>query len=312
MIISASRRTDIPSFYSDWFYNRINEGYVCVRNPMNPRQISRISLSPDVVDGIVFWTKNPQPMISHLDRLKDYMYIFQFTVTPYGRDVEVNVPSKDKVIVPAFQALSDKIGPERVIWRYDPILLTEKYGIAYHTRYFEALARRISGCTEKCVISFMDMYKSTLSNTRDLNLCQMDGGAMRELAYRLANIAVRYNLRLETCAEKIDLSEFGICHSHCIDGALFERLLGCKLKLDRDKNQRPECGCAQSIDIGAYNTCQNGCKYCYANHSAALLTKNTAAHNPASPLLCGIIAEGETVREREIMSSRSKTALPSF
>ena len=157
MIISASRRTDIPSHYADWFYNRIKEGYVCVRNPMNVHQISRIPLSPDVIDGIVFWTKNPRPMMDRLDLLRDYMYYFQFTINSYGQDIEANIPSKNDIIIPTFRELSDMIGCERVIWRYDPILLTKKYSIDYHIRYFEEIAKRLSGYTEKCIISLVDL-----------------------------------------------------------------------------------------------------------------------------------------------------------
>ena len=140
MIISASRRTDIPTYYSNWFLNRVKAGYVYVRNPMNAHQIS---FSPEVVDGMVFWTKNPIPMLDKLDALKDYMYYFQFTLNSYGVDVERNIPSKNKVIVPAFQRLSDLIGPDRVIWRYDPIFLSETYTMDYHIRYFEELAKRL-------------------------------------------------------------------------------------------------------------------------------------------------------------------------
>lgn len=164
MIISASRRTDIPTYYSDWFFNRIKEGFVFVRNPMNAHQISRIDLRPDVVDGIVFWTKNPLPMLDRLDLLKEYTYYFQFTLTSYGEDVESNIPSKSNVIIPSFQRLSDKLGPERVIWRYDPIFLSQKYSIDYHIHYFEMLAKRLSLYTKKCTISFLDYYCNTEKN----------------------------------------------------------------------------------------------------------------------------------------------------
>ena len=131
MIISASRRTDIPSYYSEWFMNRIKEGFLYVRTPMNVHQVSKISLSPDVVDGIVFWTKNPAPMMDKLDLLSDYAYYFQFTVNSYARDIEPNIPNKNDTIIPLFKKLSNRIGKDRVIWRYDPILLTEKYTIEY-------------------------------------------------------------------------------------------------------------------------------------------------------------------------------------
>ena len=161
MIISASRRTDIPTYYSEWFLNRIKDGFVYVRNPMNVHQISKISLSPDVVDGIVFWTKNPVPMLDKLYNLQDYAYYFQFTVNSYGKDIEANIPSKNDIIVPAFRELSRIIGAEKVIWRYDPIMLTSKYTIDYHVNYFNELAKRLSGYTHKCVISFVDFYRNT-------------------------------------------------------------------------------------------------------------------------------------------------------
>ena len=161
MIISASRRTDIPTYYSEWFINRVRDGYLYVRNPMNIHQISKITLSPNVIDGIVFWTKNPIPMMQYLDELNNYAYSFQFTVNAYGKDVEVNVPNKNDVIIPAFRKLSNRIGRDRVIWRYDPILLTEKYTMDYHVNYFNELAKRLSGYTHKCVISFVDLYRNT-------------------------------------------------------------------------------------------------------------------------------------------------------
>ena len=126
MIISASRRTDIPAFYAEWFFNRIKEGYVLVRNPMNYHQVSKISLSPAVVDGIVFWTKNPLPMMTRLDELREYPYYFQFTLTPYGKEMEPGLPSKKAVLIPVFRELSRKLGPDRLVWRYDPILLNPR------------------------------------------------------------------------------------------------------------------------------------------------------------------------------------------
>lgn len=158
MILSVSRRTDIPAFYSDWFFNRLQAGFVDVRNPMNIHQISRIKISPDVVDCIVFWTKNPKKMLDRLDELSGYNYYFQFTINPYDKQIEHYVPQKSEVIA-TFQALSMKIGPEKVIWRYDPILLTNKIDVNYHIKYFNELAKRLNGYTNRCVISFVDLYK---------------------------------------------------------------------------------------------------------------------------------------------------------
>ena len=169
MIISASRRTDIPAYYSDWFFERIRAGYVLVRNPMNTHQVSRIILSPDVCDGIVFWTKNPLPMLGRLSELSDYPYYFQFTLNAYGRDVEPNIPQKDSVLIPGFIKLSRLTGRERVVWRYDPILLNEKYTLGYHLKYFEKLAQRLHPYTEKCIVSIVDNYRSICRGMKALH-----------------------------------------------------------------------------------------------------------------------------------------------
>ena len=305
MIISASRRTDIPTYYSDWFFNRIKDEYVCVRNPVNIHQISKVSLSPDVIDGIVFWTKNPLPMMSRLNELRDYMYYFQFTLNSYGKDIEATVPSKNDVIIPAFKELAKKIGPERVIWRYDPIILTSKYTIDYHVNYFNEIAKRLSGYTHKCIISFVDLYRNTKINTKNLGLLPITATEMFEVAERLVEIASRNNLVVESCSERINLEQFGIAHGHCIDCRLFEQLLGYRLDLDKDKNQREECGCMTSIDIGMYNTCRNGCKYCYATYSPQTVARNVKAHDPESPLISGRIQSEDMVKDRVIKSCKN-------
>ena len=302
MIISASRRTDIPTYYSEWFINRVRDGYLYVRNPMNIHQISKITLSPNVIDGIVFWTKNPIPMMQYLDELNNYAYYFQFTVNAYGKDVEVNVPNKNDVIIPAFRKLSNRIGRDRVIWRYDPILLTEKYTMDYHVNYFNELAKRLSGYTHKCVISFVDLYRNTQAHLKELNILPLGEKEMYELAERLVEIANKNNLIVESCAEKINLEQFGIQHGHCIDCQLFEKILNCKINILKDKNQRLECGCMESIDIGAYNTCKNGCVYCYANFSKTTVIKNMGAHNPSSPLIFGEVMPDDKIVERKMYS----------
>lgn len=299
MIISASRRTDIPACFSQWFFRRLEEGFVCVRNPVNFHQVSRVSLSPEVVDGIVFWTKNPLPMLDSLQFLKDYPFYFQFTLTAYGQDLEPGVPSKNSTIVPAFQELSRRIGPERVIWRYDPILLTPKYTTDYHVRYFEELARRLSGYTTKCVISFVDLYRHLGQQFQSLGTAEII-----ELAGRLSEIAQKYGLMMETCAESLDLSQFDIRHGHCVDAGLLEQLIGQPLSLSKDKNQRAACGCMASIDIGMYDTCANGCKYCYANHAPAAVSRNLKSHDPSSPLLCGRLTPEDIVMDRVVASCK--------
>lgn len=305
MIISASRRTDIPTYYSDWFYNRVKEGYVFVRNPMNTNQVSKIDLSPDIVDGIVFWTKNPVPMIERLNELENYTYYFQFTLNAYGIDIEPNIPSKNDVIIPSFQKLSNKIGKDKVIWRYDPILFNEKYTLNYHLKYFKIMASKLSNYTEKCTISFVDFYRNTKINTKQLNIIEPSHNQKLEFLQELSKIASDFGLYIDTCAEDICLDKLGIKQSKCIDKERFERLAGYKLTIGKDKNQRPECGCFESIDIGAYNTCNNGCLYCYANYSYKTVHKNFNNHNSISPLISGELSEEDIIKVRKVESCRN-------
>ena len=298
MIVSASRRTDIPACYPDWFYQRIREGFVLTRNPMRFHQVSKIILSPETVDGIVFWTKNPAPMMLRLDELNAYTYYFLLTLTSYGKDIESNVPVKSSEVIPSFQRLSDKIGPERVIWRYDPILLSEKYNIDYHLEYFHEIAKRLKGYTQKCIISFVDRYRNTDANLGSLGLEDIVDSAKRRLAESIAQTARSFGINVETCAEEIDLNAYGIGHAKCIDGNLLDKIRGYPLKVFKDKYQRPHCGCDASVDIGMYNTCKNGCKYCYANYNTRALKSNAAGHDPFSPLLIGSIGEDDVIKER--------------
>lgn len=304
MIISASRRTDIPAYYAKWFFNRLEAGYVLTRNPVNPHQISRVSLRPDVVDAIVFWTKNPLPMLDALPLLHDYMYYFQFTLTAYGPDVEPQIPDKDACLIPAFQRLAQTIGPDRVVWRYDPIFLSEVYTPAYHLRRFAEFAARLHPYTRKCTISFLDQYRNTAKNMAGLRLRAFPPAEQWALAKELVQIAHRYGLEMDTCAEELELAPYGVQHARCIDDRLLTRLLHCPLAITKDKNQRLACGCVESIDIGAYHTCPGGCRYCYANDGPGAALCNAAAHDPSSPLLFGAPGPDDRITEREMRSYR--------
>ncbi|MFT4143847.1 MAG: DUF1848 domain-containing protein [Mobilitalea sp.] len=299
MILSVSRRTDIPNYYSEWFLNRIQEGFLYVRNPMNYHQISRIDLSPEVVDCIVFWTKNPLPMMNRLDELKNYKYYFQFTLTSYGRDMEKNIPNKRKDMIEAFQKLSIKIGKERVIWRYDPIIITNTYSMEYHIKAFKEMAESLCGYTDRVVISFVDMYNKIKHNMNTLNIVSFDNEMKREIASAIAELAHANHMSIETCAENIDLTDLSIEQGHCIDKKLIEKIIGYPIKADKDKGQRIECGCMESTEIGTYNTCFNGCQYCYANFNEKKVLKNKELYDPSSPLLCGILSSEDRITERK-------------
>ncbi len=306
MILSVSRRTDIPNYYSEWFLNRIKEGYLYVRNPMNVHQISKITLSPEVVDCIVFWTKNPEPMFTRLDELDSYKYYFQFTLTGFGNDIECNVPHKKKTMIPIFQELSRKIGAERVIWRYDPIIFTDKYNPEYHLKAFGQIAEELHGYTSRCVISFVDIYAKNKISMKALNSFSLTDNDLAAFGKEIALIAGSYDMKVGTCAETVDLSPYGIEHNCCIDKELIEEIIGCRIQADKDKNQRKECGCIESIEIGTYNTCKNGCQYCYANYSQESVAHSCKLYDVNSPLLCGKITEDDKITERKVKSLKEE------
>lgn len=306
MILSVSRRTDIPAFYWEWFLNRIQAGFVDVRNPMNIHQVSRINIRPEVVDCIVFWTKNAGNIIPHLDQLKDYKYYFQYTINSYNKLIEENVPLK-KDVIENFRSLSEIIGPNRVIWRYDPILLTNMIDVEYHIRYFEELAKRLKGYTNRCVISFVDLYKKTVSNTRELMMNEPTDIEMHFLAHNLSSIAKEYGMEIASCSESIDLDFDGVRHGCCIDRNLIEEIVGYKIDVKKDKNQRKECGCVESVDLGAYNTCLHACKYCYANFNNMKAQTLSKMHNPLSTLLVGDLDNSDIVNERKVRLLKSNS-----
>ncbi len=306
MILSVSRRTDIPACYSEWFFERLKEGFVYTRNPMNPKQVSRLELSPETLDCIVFWTKNPEPMLERLTELEPYPYYFQFTLTSYGKDIEANLPHKKEVMIPVFQRLSEGIGSKRVIWRYDPVLFTKTYTPGYHVKAFRQMAEALRGYTGKCVISFVDTYAKNRKQLQELGVYELTKEELEAFAKELCDIAKENGMVMASCAEQIDLAHCGIKHNACIDKQLIEELIGCKLKGTKDKNQRSECGCMECIDIGTYHTCGNGCAYCYANHSEEQVKKNMEKYNVHSPLLCGKIEAEDKVTERKIVSLKEE------
>lgn len=288
MIISASRRTDIPAFYAEWFLNRLKSGYVLVRNPYNPKQVTKIDLSPEIVDCIVFWTKDPRSMMLKLDEIdkQGYAYYFHYTLTSYDNTLEKRVPDV-QASLKTFKELSRIIGSERVVWRYDPVLLTDKYRPDDHSKCFKYIARELQGYTEKCIISFIDMYKKCERNLKGVNLRSIDVDLMQKMARRFAEIAGEHSLSIASCAEEICLEEWGIKPGKCIDDGLISRITGQRISLPKDKHQRRFCRCVVSRDIGAYDTCLHGCRYCYANASPRAAVGSFKNHDPQSPFIIG-------------------------
>ena len=307
MIISASRRTDIPSFYSEWFVNRVKEGYVLVPNPFNPKQLGKVRLTPDVVDCIVFWTKNPAPMLHKLEALKDFKYYFQFTLNPYGKEIEGNLPSLEQRI-DTFKRLADKIGKEKVIWRYDPILTNSQYDTAFHKEAFASIATRLKDHTEKCMIGFIDHYTHVRNAIGQQGINPLSSKEIREMATSFIQ-TVPHSIHLDTFTVKVDLRDMGIPAGMCIDKGLIERIIGSPITTRKDKNQRDICRCIESIDIGTYDTCRNGCIYCYANTGKTKLSRNTLLHDSNSPKLIGFVQDDGVIKEREMKSLRSDPTL---
>lgn len=305
MIISASRRTDIPAFYSDWFFNRIQERYVLVPNPYNSKMISRISLDPAVVDCIVFWSKNPAPMLEKLDKLKEYNYYFQFTLNPYGPDIESHLPAISKRI-DTFKRLSDRIGKEKVIWRYDPILTNETYTPGFHKEKFAEIAYELKEYTEKCMLGFIDHYQHIRTAVSRFNIQPLLKADIEEMAVSFKKTVDTYSIQLDTCTVKVDLTHLGIPGGLCIDNQLVERIAGYPISVRKDKNQRDICRCAESIDIGTYESCLNGCIYCYAIKGNYNTVKyNLNKHDKNSPMLVGELQEDDIVKERLVKSLRN-------
>jgi hypothetical protein len=295
MIISCSRRTDIPAAYTNWLMRRLAAGFCTVPNPMNSKQVSRISLRPDDVDVIVFWSKNPAPLIPHLPELdrRGFRYYFQFTLNGYDRVIEPNVPDISTSIE-VFRSLSTLVGPERVIWRYDPIILTRKTDVDYHVEKFSSIARALAGFTRRAVVSIVDRYRKTEQGFRELD----QGGyevqndfsqseALGILISRLAVLAHQVSFEIQSCAEDIDLRPFGVMPGKCIDDTLIERVFGLRVTALKDPSQRPACACVKSRDIGIYNTCPAGCRYCYATTNHARALEAVSHHDERSPSVLG-------------------------
>lgn len=294
MIIQTGMRTDIPAFYSKWFINRLREGYVCVRNPYNPSAVTKYRLDPEVVDLIAFCTKNPAPMLPHMDILKPYGQYWFVTITPYGRDIEPNVPDKEKVMQD-FKTLSGIVGIDSIGWRYDPIFIDKTYTLERHIADFEQMAKALSGYTKVCVISFIDIYKKVSRNFPQAREVAPDERIT--IGKTFAEIGRRYGMTIKACGEGDDLAPFGVDCKGCMTIEAYENALHSKLNAPKRKSPRAECACYLGTDIGAYDTCMHLCKYCYANANKNQVIYNSRLHNPDSPFLLGNSQIGDVIKE---------------
>jgi hypothetical protein len=297
MIISASRRTDIPAFYAGWFINRIRAGYCAVPNPFNPNQVSYVSLDPKDVDVIVFWTRHPRPLMPYLAELDErgYRYYFQYTVMDNPRLIDPKTPSLEASLE-TFRALAARIGPERVIWRYDPIVFSPITDSQFHRRTYAHIAGQLRGYTHRSVISLVDMYRKAGKRLRKLaaqgiELASYDdqpGESLDELMHGLVRAAGENDMEIVSCAEELDLQPYGVRPGKCVDDEYITKVFGLSVASHKDPSQREKCGCVVSKDIGMYESCLFGCQYCYATSRFERAQHNhDVEHRPDSPSLLG-------------------------
>ena len=294
MIINTGQRTDIPAVYADWFANRLREGFVCVRNPYYPEQVSRYRLDPSIVDCIGFCTKNPAPMFKYMDLLKNFGQYWFVTITPYGRDIEPNVKDKHELLED-FKKLSETVGVNSVGWRYDPIFITDKYSIEYHLRAFEKMATELEGCTETAVISFIDLYAKVKRNFPEAREVTREQRLF--LGKEKVKIAAAHGMTLKPSAEGDDLAPYGADCGGCMRISDYEKAIGKRLNAPKKKGARAECACYLSCDIGAYNTCKHLCKYCYANAEPSKVLAQSRRHDPSSPFLIGNYEKSDVIND---------------
>ncbi len=310
MIISASRRTDIPAFYTPWFINRVRAGYCHVPNPFNRQHVQRISLSPQAVEMFVFWTRYPRPLFSYLNELDErgYHYYFQYTLVDYPGRIDRHTPALEKSLA-VFCELAERVGPQRVIWRYDPIVFSQITPPEYHLESFAFLAQALKGYTRRSVISILTPYKKIKKRLEGM---ARQGAAMLvpqgenwsqetwfpDLMRSLVTTATANGMELVSCAMELDLAQYGVRPGKCIDDGYILATFGLDVSHTKDPGQRKACGCVLSRDIGMYDSCLFGCQYCYATGNFERSRLNHAAHDPQSPSLLGWYEPEEEAHQR--------------
>jgi len=307
MILNTGGRTDTVQYYSEWLLNRFREGYVLSRNPLFPEIVNRIELNPETIDVVVFCSKDYSPILPRLHEISNrFNCYYHYTITAYGTDIEPRVPSIEDSIR-TLKALAAQVGPEKIAWRYDPVLLTEKYTIERHLETFDRMARELTPYVDRCIFSFVEMYKKLEVNMPEL--LPVSEEDKLTLAENLGAIAQRYSLWLQTCATRTDYEQFGIHRSGCMTTELFSQALGIEFKKTPHKGNRLGCACMESRGLGDYNSCPNGCRYCYANKDHAKALQNYLTHNPDSPLLLGNIQPGDKIvpsRQESLLSKEPR------
>ena len=293
MILNVSGRTDIVAFYSEWFINRYKEGYVDVRNPFNPKLVSRINFKN--VDLILFCTKNPIPI---LDKLKyiDKPILFHVTLTPYKKDIEPNVLPKG-LLIESVKKISKIIGIDNIIVRYDPIFLNDKYTVSYHVKAFDKLCNLLNGHVKKIIVSFIDDYKNVRKNQKILNIKEFTEADYKKIGQNFSQSAKKNGITVQTCFEDRNLVEYGFIKNDCLSHELAYKLTG-KTYNKWSARKGKKCNCVKMVDIGNYNSCKHFCKYCYANYDEKQVFDNFNNHDPNSSLLIGRLNSSDVIKER--------------
>lgn len=293
MIINTGGRTDTVQYYTEWLLNRFSEGYAMSRNPLFPGTVTRYELDPSVVDCVVFCSKDYRPILPRLHEITDrFNTYFHYTITPYGRDVEPGVPSVDDSIDTLIE-LSETVGRQRVAWRYDPILLTDEYTVEHNIEAFADMCGRIAPYVDRCIFSFVEMYRKLDRNMPEI--VPMTEDDRERIAEGLGRIAAENGMVIQTCGTDGDFSRYGIRTSGCMTLDILGRANGIEFAPRKHKGMRQGCHCIESRDIGAYDTCMNGCRYCYANSNPDKALENAKLHDPRSPLLIGHVGPDDRV-----------------
>lgn len=302
MIIQTGNRTDIPAFYAPWLANRLQDGYVLVRNPFNPTSLTRYRLDPAVVDLMIFCTKNPGPVLRNsklMKLLSPYRQYWFITITPYGKEIEPNVPDRS-LIISHFRELSEIVGSKNMCWRYDPILLDGQWTVEHHIESFSSMCESLAGSANTCVISFIDLYEKVKRNYPEVQPVPFN--IQLSITKEMVRIAAQYDMTVKPCGEDSRLSSVGADCSGCMTQKVFEDATGANLNLPKISNNRKECACYITGDIGAYNTCGHFCRYCYANTDRNAVRYSMRQHDPRSPLLVGHVQADDVVHEAKQVS----------
>lgn len=295
MILNTGGRTDTVQYYTKWLLKRLEEGYVLSRNPLFPNKVTRYELTPDTVDCMVFCSKDYTPILPQIGAVAQRFHTyFHYTITAYGKDVEPGVPSIEESM-DTLVRLSEIVGKERIAWRYDPVLLTDTYTVRKHLNTFAHMAERIAPHVDRCIFSFVEMYKKLETNMPELISLTEDD--MDKLAEGLGSIAGQHGLRIQTCGSNGDFTRYGIQTSGCMTLDILGAANGINFRTLKHKGMREGCHCIESRDIGAYDTCLNGCKYCYANKNPQRARDNFKQHDPDSPLLLGPVQPTDTISQ---------------